>query len=137
MSPAQVATISQLKIEQRSSAFAGPLPPPEHLKQYDEVLPGLADRIVQMAEKQASHRHTMESQVVTAEIKRAYLGMGSGFIVAMLGLTIGGLLVYLEKTVVGSIFFGATLVSLVGVFVYGAHERRKERETKTKIMTGG
>lgn len=33
-----------------SISYEGPLPPPSHLRAYEDVLPGLADRIVTMAE---------------------------------------------------------------------------------------
>lgn len=135
-SPPVPATVTQVQIEHERS-FSGPLPPPDFLRQYDAVVPGLADRIVRMAEKQETHRHGLEKQVVAAEIKRAYLGMASGLLVALFGLTIGGILLYHEKVVVGSIFAGGTLVSIVGVFVYGVGQRRKEREAKARIMTGG
>ena len=40
----------------------GPLPDPSSLGEYDQVLPGLADRIVNMAEEEAEHRrkHKLE-----------------------------------------------------------------------------
>ncbi|MBY0460111.1 MAG: DUF2335 domain-containing protein, partial [Gemmataceae bacterium] len=38
------------------ASFQGPLPPPAILAQYNQVLDGAAERIFQMAEKQAAHR---------------------------------------------------------------------------------
>ena len=38
------------------SRFSGPLPHPEDLAKYEQVLPGAADRIISMAEQQAAHR---------------------------------------------------------------------------------
>ena len=35
--------------------FQGPVPPPEALERYESILPGCADRIVSMAEAQATH----------------------------------------------------------------------------------
>ena len=71
--------VRKLAIQQ---SFSGPLPPPDLLGQYDAILPGLADRIVKMAEKQESHRHELENRVVKAEINRSYFGMASGLVVA-------------------------------------------------------
>ena len=35
-----------------TTAYHGPLPPPTYLDAYNKVLPGAADRIIAMAEKQ-------------------------------------------------------------------------------------
>ena len=40
----------------QSSLFAGPLPPPEILEQYNRLVPDAAERILTMAETQAAHR---------------------------------------------------------------------------------
>ena len=45
--------------------FLGPLPPPEILAQYEQILPGSAERIMVMAENQAEHRQSLEETVKT------------------------------------------------------------------------
>lgn len=62
------ATVRQTKTE-----FQGPLPPPEVLAHYEQVSPGFAERIVRMAEQQASHRQSLEKQVVEAQVADAQL----------------------------------------------------------------
>ena len=42
-----------------ASSFSGPLPPPELLKQYDEVVPGAAERIISMAEAEQARETEM------------------------------------------------------------------------------
>jgi uncharacterized membrane protein len=46
------------------SRFSGPLPHPEDLAKYEQVLPGAADRIIRMAEQQAAHRQNLERAVI-------------------------------------------------------------------------
>ena len=41
-------------------SFSGPLPPPNVLSAYEDLLPGAADRIITMAEKQLEHRMYLE-----------------------------------------------------------------------------
>jgi uncharacterized membrane protein len=41
--------------------YSGPLPPSEELERYNQVVPGLADRLVTTFEKQASHRMELEN----------------------------------------------------------------------------
>ena len=45
-----------LTIIKEQSFFSGPLPPPELFKQYEEILPGSANRILKMAEKEQNIR---------------------------------------------------------------------------------
>lgn len=42
-------------VAQESSAFMGPLPHPSHFEGYNNVLPGAAERILAMAEKQQDY----------------------------------------------------------------------------------
>ena len=49
------------------TALSGPLPPPEMLAQYEEILPGAAERILSMAERQAEHRQKLEWDESNAE----------------------------------------------------------------------
>lgn len=37
--------------------FQGPVPPPSMLKKYDQLVPGLANRLVELTEKEQAHRH--------------------------------------------------------------------------------
>ena len=48
--------------------FRGPLPHPELLRQYNEVSPGFADKIMHMAMQEQNHRHELESRIVKSEI---------------------------------------------------------------------
>jgi len=49
-------------IPESKEEFAGPIPPPSMMKQYEETLPGSADRILKMAENQSEHRQWMEKK---------------------------------------------------------------------------
>lgn len=44
------------------SEFSGPLPHPEILAKYEDILPGAATRILEMAEEQANHRRFMKKK---------------------------------------------------------------------------
>ena len=52
-----------------SASFSGPLPPPQMLRAYDEVLPGIADRILALTEKQTDHRISTESILANASVR--------------------------------------------------------------------
>jgi len=44
-----------------AAAFQGSLPLPSHLREYNEIVPGAAERILAMAEKQSVHRRDLEA----------------------------------------------------------------------------
>jgi uncharacterized membrane protein len=66
------AIILALSEKDPEKAFAlwiqwkGPLPPPQLLAKYDEIMPGLADRLTKMAELQLVHRTELEKNAIPA-----------------------------------------------------------------------
>jgi uncharacterized membrane protein len=108
----------------------GPLPHPKLFQEYDAVLPGAAERILSMAEKQASHRQNLELTVVKAGSRDSLIGLIFGFILGL--FTVGGGIYCIIKgqSTGGTILSGAGLVTLVGVFVYGSRQQRSERQSK-------
>ena len=119
-------------VVQHGTFYAGPLPSPALLKQFDDVVPGAAERIIKMAEEQEKHRQQLESLVIKNDTLKSLLGTIFGFIIAAGGFG-GGL--YAAFT--GQPFFGgsvsiATLGSVVGVFIYGTKTR--ERSIKEQAV---
>jgi uncharacterized membrane protein len=55
------------------------MPHPKHLREYDEILPGSAERIIAMAERNLEHNMNMDRIIMTAEISDRKLGMFMGF----------------------------------------------------------
>jgi len=65
---------------------SGPLPMPQQLRQYDDIVPGAAERIIRMAEGQGAHRQRLEVQDQRLQGR----GLTFAFIIAMSGV-VGGL----------------------------------------------
>jgi len=86
-----------------------------------------------MAETQAAHRQDLERRVVKSDIFNSRLGLIFGFVIALCFICGSAYLLYNDKTTEGFLMGGVTLFSLVGVFVYGSQQRRKERETKASM----
>lgn len=128
--PQQKQLKNQRVLQQVQVTHQGPLPPPELFEGYDNILPGAAERILSMAEKQSSHRQDLELKVIKAGARDSLIGLIFAFILGF--FTIGGGIYCIIKgqSTGGTIIGGAGLVSLVGVFVYGSRQRRKERESK-------
>jgi uncharacterized membrane protein len=105
----------------------GPLPSPSVFQKYEEVLPGAAERILIMAEKQSEHRRDIEAKVISSDTFNSKLGLIFGFIIGMTALIGSYLLITHGMVIPGSILGGGTVVALVSTFVYGSRQRRQER----------
>jgi len=60
--------------ETQQTIYQGPLPQPEDFAAYERVLPGAADRILKMAENQATHRQGMERKALNGDIVKSMMG---------------------------------------------------------------
>lgn len=86
------AKSSQSKVVglQVSQSYSGPLPRPSDLQAYEDTLPGVADRIVSMAEREQVHRHEAEDTDRVNEFRLARFGQWGfiSFIAVCLGTAI-------------------------------------------------
>ncbi|NBU99283.1 MAG: DUF2335 domain-containing protein [Spirochaetia bacterium] len=119
-----------LQVYSTISTYAGPLPPPNILKDYNDVVPGSAERILKMAEIQSLHRQNIELIVVQSNTRNELVGMIFGFIISILTIMSSCYLIYLDKWVSGIAGVIGTLVALVAVFIYGKHSQSKEKLLK-------
>ena len=116
-----------------SFKYSAPLPPPQMLARYDEILPGAAERIVMMAELQSVHRQDMERRTISGDVTRSTLGLFMAFVIALVAA------IYFISTgreTAGLILFGSDLGILVATFIYGSRSLRQERERKGKLLNG-
>ncbi|MDR0430138.1 MAG: DUF2335 domain-containing protein [Tannerellaceae bacterium] len=62
------------------TTFVGPLPSPDILQGIENVVPGSAERIIVMAEKEQDFRHRRERKITNANISMVLIGILSGLI---------------------------------------------------------
>ena len=122
--------IAAVRAEQR--IHLGPLPAPDQLAQYNQILPGLAERIVAMAEKQSGHRQDVEGRVVRSNVRNATIGQCFAFVLG--AGTIGGSiwLVSIGRSLEGLSGIVVAIGALLGAFVYGKRSQRAELEQKRR-----
>jgi uncharacterized membrane protein len=107
-----------------SEQFSGPMPHPKHLRDYDEILPGAAERILAMAERNLKHNMTMDEKVMEAEVDDLKLGMWlGGGLFGLLILAAFGSLFVTENAVIPGLFLGAAAVGGVVAFIKGRNGR--------------
>jgi uncharacterized membrane protein len=107
-------------------SHSGPLPDAETLEHYDKIIPNGAERIMSMAEKEQAFRHTYTSSVTKRQLNQISKGQIFGFIIAIVGVGGGIFLAYSGKETSGLSTIIASMVMLVGAFIYGKAQDKKQ-----------
>jgi len=113
--------------------YVGPLPLPSHLREYDEIVPGAADRIISMTEAQSDHRRQLEKAVIIGDTRRAWAGVAIGGFLALCCIGGGIFLAYVDKSAAGTTIATSSVVGLAAVFVYGSRARSRDREKRDRL----
>lgn len=74
-------------------AYSGPLPPPQVLREFEQILPGAAERIFIQFEAQAEHRRRSETKVIDSNTLSQKLGAISAPVIGLSGVVGGMILV--------------------------------------------
>lgn len=112
----------------QSEMFQGPIAHPKHLRQYEDILPGSADRIIRMAESQLEHSQKMQERVLDAEIYDHKSGRLYGFL-ALTALIVGGVVTgALGMEALSLAFLGAGALGVVGSFIRGKARGKSAEE---------
>lgn len=113
--------------------FSGPLPHPKHYERYDLVLPGSADRILAMAEREQKHRHLQQN---LASIY-PYLGMTTGFLLAF-GCVVLGFMLAMNGNLPGAaLLVGVPVLGMVGWFIKSRIDPTEQRAASTQVAKRG
>ncbi len=118
------------KLVRQTTIHSGPLPHPETLQKYNEIIPNGAERIMIMAEKQQNHRIEIEKIAISGQVHESKMGQRFAFIMGMTGLSMGFICIIMGQGFYGAVFIGGTLVSLVSVFIIGTRSKNKDLESK-------
>ena len=110
----------------------GPIPSPEEIGEYERILPGSADRLIKMAEKEQSHRHQIESRGQTHRVGITFVGQLFAFLIGITGIAGGVYLVKSDKPITGFGVFFTSLATIMGVFFY-SRRRTPEKQFPAPI----
>ena len=92
----------QVQLNQFLARYSGPIPPPVVLKEYEEINPGLAEKIFLMAENEILHRQKLENEMLKADIaisnkileinsKEVKRGQYLGFLIGTVAIAAGAI----------------------------------------------
>lgn len=112
-----------------SQHWSGPLPPPGALRQFDEIIPNGADRILRMVEAEQSHRQELENVAVRAEIADTKRGHWIGGALTLLCVSGAAYTAHIGASPFVSIaLVGLPLVGLIKHFIARGSRRAQKKE---------
>lgn len=104
---------------QAAQFYSGPLPPAEQLRQYEEICPGAADRILSMAENENRHRHQKENRALSGMLLNERLGMFSALTTCILTIAGGVYCISVGQAAAGAFISAVPLLGIVIAFIRG------------------
>jgi len=106
------------------TSWSGPLPQPDHLKDYELVCPGAAKMVIEMAVKEAERRHELEvleakgkSENNQAYYKTVFRGQHYAFAVVALVLAAAAYCGYVHEAKLGMVIAGVGLANIAATFI--------------------
>jgi uncharacterized membrane protein len=114
----------QNQSRQMAMSYSGPLPPANQFAEYERTLPGAADRILALTEKEMEHRHQNEDVIVKKSMSLGGKGQIFAFIISFISM--GVILVsILKNQPIAAI--APTIIALTGlssVFINSLNKRK-------------
>lgn len=101
------------------------LPDPEFLEKYEKILPGSADRILSIIEKQIQHRQDLQNKKLRKHHIETRLGQILGFIIGIFAISAGSYTALQGAEIPGGFIGTAGVVGLVAVFVIGSNKKKQ------------
>lgn len=125
IAPEAIEIIEKLPEEQRSvilrsmtiEEYHGPIPPPALLKQYNEIIPNAAERILKMAEGEQSHRHKSVEWMVKSSVIRRIMGLFFGVAIVSAILYESYVLAIANHDTLAGALVTVTIIGLAVIFV--------------------
>lgn len=93
--------------------YSGPLPLPEQLEKYEEVLPGAAERIFKMAEENQKCEINYRNRLIKSQSRDALLGAVLSVVIIIVLFAFGSIILYLSKDMQGL----SEIVTIISGFV--------------------
>jgi len=98
-------------VHARQEVRVGPLPDSEELMRYNEVVPGAAERIIRMAEKQQDFAHG----IGRGDLRVKAAGVVSGFLLGGAGIGVAYYMIHLQQSGVQYVIYSIAFVISVAL----------------------
>ncbi|HUD93421.1 DUF2335 domain-containing protein [Sphingobium sp.] len=111
-----VAQVVSLVQQER---FSGPIAHPKHLREYEEILPGSADRIIAMAERSLNHAQDIQMHALRADVGDVKAGRWFGFAALIVLIASAFACGYLGNNTLALAFLATGALGAIGAFIKG------------------
>lgn len=137
-SPKEPQAVAQsIKLTAQTTVHrSGPLPDPITLKEYDDILPGAAERIFLIAEKDQAFHHTLYLRDQSAQHRTLLLGQIFGFILGVLALAAAVLLSINGLGLAGAAVFIGAVATLISAAVWAKRPPKKDSSANQQKFRG-
>lgn len=95
------------------------LPEPEELAKYEKIIPGGAERILELAEQDCRHNRELESRQLSASAKLKFLRYFIIFVLALATGALGAALLLAGSELAGLLVIVVDAAALAAVSLYG------------------
>jgi uncharacterized membrane protein len=108
---------NQPQRQEVSVSYQGPLPTSREFAGYEQTLPGAADRILAITEKEAEHRRKNQEKLTNAAIKYSGRGQIFALVISILALTGVGISIYFSTPIASIAPTIIVITGLASVFI--------------------
>lgn len=115
----------------RTETITGPFPPPDILEQYNQVLPGAAERIFSLTEREQQHRHDLQKKAINGALNKDRRGQWMGFGITVLVLFIACYFAYIGNSAFAMTLVTIDMVALAAVFAIGRSVKPAKKPENT------
>lgn len=126
-----------VEIVRYTEMYSGPIPPPNFLKGYQEVIPDAPERILKMAENAQAAQIEGQREIlkqnglnITNSHKANKSSQIFAFILIVCLIAAGIWITVTGHDTVGGMIFGTTIVGVATVFIVGKIKDRKSEDSK-------
>ena len=132
----EIGKMTSYITRQVMESYSGPLPHPNIMAGYEKVLPGTAERIVAMAEKEQAHRHNAQNKMIQIESRDSACGMILAFCLSIICLLLSVFIICKVPNGAGafaSAFLGASgIISVIITFIKSTRQRSNRTDDDTQ-----
>lgn len=83
----ELVAVARTELRAEISNWSTPLPAPAMLREYEEILPGSTERIMQLAEVRMKGRYVLDGRLVDAEVKGLVEGRRMIFVLVLIAMS--------------------------------------------------
>jgi uncharacterized membrane protein len=112
------------------------LPPPQLLREYEELIPGVTKDLHQNYLEESKHRRVLENWTVKGGVVRSFLGVLSGLASIFVVFYLAWLLAMSGHETLAGIIATVNIVGIVSVFIFGTRYLNKAKQQANQDTDG-